>query len=385
MPYHYSFKNESLARSFYSKVDSVIDNKSNINEIEEIINELEELYDVKGFGIVSDLKIIKSDFLIDNIDRSFDLWQKGRWAKHMNFEQFCEYILPYKSEECQFLDNWREYLKDEYNDNLQNLEYCDSYKNSSLRSALVVNDNIRKKLKPMVLYYSHSPIRLLSTKQRMPYGICDDYTNLTVSIFRSIGIPIVYDYTPQWPFRSIGHAWNAVLCNNGKNVTFCGGGTTPGQIASYYDKMAKVYRKTYSANMDVLELKKKEKFVPDVFETPFMKDVTEEYMACRDIEIDALKTDRKYYYISVFNDNNWVPVDFAKPDGRKIKFESLGTDIVYLPVYYNDNGRLESFTDPVLLKPDGMRLLTPDTINKQTLILKRKYPVFVDVYSVAQR
>jgi hypothetical protein len=45
----------------------------------------------------------------------------------------------------------------------------------------------------------------------MPFGICADFTNMAISVFRSQGIPVALDFTPQWAFRSLGHTWNVVL------------------------------------------------------------------------------------------------------------------------------------------------------------------------------
>ena len=41
-------------------------------------------------------------------------------------------------------------------------------------------------------------------------------------MMRSIGIPVMLDFTPQWPFRSMGHYWNVLLDNTGKNLAFGG-------------------------------------------------------------------------------------------------------------------------------------------------------------------
>ena len=60
---------------------------------------------------VEDIQIIKQ-FLIQNIDSAFVQWKKGAWARHLDFEQFCEYLPPYKAEELQPLDAWRTYLRE---------------------------------------------------------------------------------------------------------------------------------------------------------------------------------------------------------------------------------------------------------------------------------
>lgn len=43
----------------------------------------------------SDISMLSADFLIENIEAAFKVWNNP-WAKHLNFEQFCELILPYR-------------------------------------------------------------------------------------------------------------------------------------------------------------------------------------------------------------------------------------------------------------------------------------------------
>ncbi|MDR1372931.1 MAG: hypothetical protein LBJ17_07455 [Dysgonamonadaceae bacterium] len=90
---------------------------------------------VKFLAIVRDLQVIKTDCLIDNIDRAFDLWQNGEFATHLTFDDFCEYLLPYKVCEVHTLDNWRKYLSaPEYGD-LQYLSYSVHSNHSSFWAA----------------------------------------------------------------------------------------------------------------------------------------------------------------------------------------------------------------------------------------------------------
>ena len=53
--------------------------------------------------------------------------------------------------------------------------------------------------------------------------------------------------------------------------------------------MAKVYRRTYAINQDLVKLNTTEEVVPDLFRNIFMKDVTSEYMKTCDIMIPTQK------------------------------------------------------------------------------------------------
>ena len=59
--------------------------------------------------ILPDQDNISASMLIENIDLAFDVWKKYKWAQHINFKTFCEYILPYRVR-TEPLQNWRPYL-----------------------------------------------------------------------------------------------------------------------------------------------------------------------------------------------------------------------------------------------------------------------------------
>lgn len=48
-------------------------------------------------GARSDLRQITTDYLIANINEAFEQWQGVSWAKDYTFEEFCEWVLPYRT------------------------------------------------------------------------------------------------------------------------------------------------------------------------------------------------------------------------------------------------------------------------------------------------
>lgn len=60
-----------------------------------------------GLRVQEDIKVIKSGFLIANIDSAFRVWREKPWASHVGFDDFCEYILPYTVGQYQPLEDWR--------------------------------------------------------------------------------------------------------------------------------------------------------------------------------------------------------------------------------------------------------------------------------------
>mgnify|MGYP003213717798 FL=1 len=45
---------------------------------------------------VYDIHVIKSDYLIRNIDQAFEVWHGQPWGRHVDFADFLEFILPYR-------------------------------------------------------------------------------------------------------------------------------------------------------------------------------------------------------------------------------------------------------------------------------------------------
>jgi hypothetical protein len=62
---------------------------------------------------IRDVERINPDSVILCIDLAFEAWKTKPWARHVNFKQFCEFILPYRvyNEPLQY---WRPYLKNKY-------------------------------------------------------------------------------------------------------------------------------------------------------------------------------------------------------------------------------------------------------------------------------
>ncbi|GHT65344.1 hypothetical protein AGMMS50239_24890 [Bacteroidia bacterium] len=393
MPYHYSYSDTQLLNQYYDRVDSAIQSCRN-DETQDVKIVLKDLFAESPFSrlkTVSDVKIITSQYLIDNIDASFYLWLNGEWAVHIGFDDFCEYLLPYKIAEYQILDEWKTYLKPEFSGDLNTLHYCDLYRNLAWKACETVNQKLKDQLNPQIVPNGENMISIgrLSTLIRMPMGVCEDYCIIASSVMRSKGIPAGTDFTPQWPFRSMGHSWNILLDNMGKNVIFEGGGPVPGSPHKKEHKMAKVFRRTYAINREWETLMQTEKHLPATFQkNRFFKDVTDEYMETQDVEISIpkeWKNRHRYAYLALFDNKNWVPVHYGKVSGDRVKFDKMGKMSMYLPVFYDEQG-VRPFAEPFYIDYGGqVRRFEADTAHRQTVDVRRKYFIGSHCYGVGVR
>ena len=391
LPGHCSYKNTDLIQAYYSELVTAVslkyDNETNLRKIEQTSAKYQSH---KIRQTVEDIEIITADYLISNIERAFEVWQNGEWATHVSFDDFCEYILPYKCTELQPLDNWREYALDMLKADLDDLHYCDLYRNSAFYASTAVSREIIKLNRQHYPFggIRAIPVRNIRTLAKMPFGNCSDYSVLALAVMRSKGIPVIEDYTPQWPFQAQSHAWNIVLTNLGKKIVFSAGSSNPGELHNPDSKMAKVFRRTYAINREIELIHKQEFHVPPTFMSCFMQDVTEEYVSNCDVEItvpDSLKGKYRYGYLAVFDDKNWVPVHYGKVFGGKVKFEKMGKNCMYLPVFYDETGIIP-FSAPFHITLKGE--IIPHEIDKRDLLditAYRKYFIAGHCYEVGHR
>ena len=380
MPGHCSYKDTLFVNSYYDAIDSIAALYYGKVEYDSVFRSTVSEY-AKPQETIYDIEFISGDYLIANIDSAFSVWQNAPWAKHVDFDEFCEYILPYKIEDKQTLDDWRGYFSGKYEESLDRLPYNDLFKNLATPACQEIINRLRDSIRFGISHDAQTiPIRRMNTLAKIPYGPCDDYTALVTAVLRAKGMPVVMDYTPQWPFRSFRHAWNMLLINYGKNVGFNGVDT---DIRNYHREdhtMAKVFRKTYSGNKELMELLHTEKHVPETFRNPFIKDVTSEYLKTVDVEIPVKDKAHKYVYLAVFDNANWIPIHWAKTKKGKAVFRDMGKNIAYLPVAYGSSGIIP-LSNPFIVDPQGKtRHLDPDTTANNPLVLHRKYPLFGSMY-----
>lgn len=109
MPGHYSFADAELMERYHQRADSFITTNPQISSFDlcDSIDALADRMGVLRVRKVSDCQVMIAGYLTDNIDRAFEQWRSNPWLRHLNFEQFCEYVLPYKVKELQPLDDWR--------------------------------------------------------------------------------------------------------------------------------------------------------------------------------------------------------------------------------------------------------------------------------------
>ncbi len=68
-----------------------------------------------SYDLQPDLEFISGDYLIDNIDFAIQAWKSKPWSSELDFNDFCNNVLPYRGS-SEPLEPWRQYFLDKYAD-----------------------------------------------------------------------------------------------------------------------------------------------------------------------------------------------------------------------------------------------------------------------------
>lgn len=379
MPRHMSYQGDFEA--YGSLVDSLLPLMGSAKEFNRGMRVIADSLK-GGFKLRSDARIITSDFLITSIEEAFQLWKNGRWAAHLSLDEFCEYVLPYKVEEFQPVEEWRK----EYQGLFSGPELIvddavDEYRGEPHLGL----QNIRGKAIGHVLAYSDSlestDLYDLRVIKDVPYGDCISLCNLGLLLYRSKGLPVAMDYVPGWADRAGSHAWLSVLTRRGVNrpVHAFSDGNPEDEVQCR--RFAKVYRRTFRPNKELDHRMKLGYPIPAHLSDIFFKDVTEEYVRCEDVKTKVRRgVSGRNVYVAVFDNQQWVPIAYGERKGLgTVVFKKLARNALYMPVVLKKNGEQVTVGDPFIIHSDGRveSILTKKHPQKKsTLTMKRKYPVY---------
>lgn len=334
-------------------------------------------------------KVISAKYLIKNIEDAVAQWRDGNWAKHLNFDEFCEWLLPYTCSLTQPLIEWRTLLTSYGNEHIEELEQCVEFVDNPIPAVKVINDSLREVMKDQKFKYAFKgfPIYDMDILASLPGASCKNYTETAALLYRSKGIPVAIDFITQWPTREGKHDWTVFPTLRGKVYAFDPFFGIMTYEHNPYAKYAKVFRRTYAPNKEYLDLlRRNDGNVPAIFDSPFFKDVTHQYVEPVDIQVELLsgvEYSGRDLYIAVFDNNEWVPVYWGKRKGRKACFKNLGTNITYIVLGYK-NRELVPLSLPFKLDLLGnIEYIThADNYVEYDLEMWRKYPVLNNVYKV---
>lgn len=327
-------------------------------------------------GIRNELTTIKASYLIENIDQAYDSWQSAPWANSVSFNAFCNYILPYKST-TETPEEWRTTLRSRYQYIMDNPLV--KQKMDAVICELIAE---QKKWFGYTELFSDYPSALsIHSILNGHKGACGEMANLGVYSGRALGIPVAIDFTPQWANHSEGHIWNALITSDSGFISFLGAESRPGDyytVTRGETKLAKAFRKTLGINPTSFPARAAKLGITDLPRTlrdPRLLDVTDHYTETADVALTIKAKNNTPVYLCIFQQGGWRPMDGGFANNNKVIVERMGTEILYMPMYYQSD-QLKVAGKPFIFSREGkvMEIESNDS-NPFDIKIIRKYPL----------
>lgn len=400
MPAHYSYRDTAAINRYYSQALEILGTGPSPDWQRDTLRQISDSqYAGITRDIISDVEIMTADYLIYSIDHAFNQWRTQPWSRHLTYNEFRDWVLPYKVTELQSLDDWRDTLSHHYSDSLRTIPATDYERNTVYGAIEIVRNEIHSKQSAIghrVIWEDRGsiPMRSAATWVRMTYGSCMDYVTMGNAVFRSLGFPAAVDQIPSWGRNSDGHSWYLFLDDRGREQVTINSLIMGAGMQFYpYERIPKVWRNTYAINRDLVKYRNTAKYV-----YPFdlcQQDVTEKYNVTSDIQIetDINKTrqlaDRKYVYIAMAVNNGgpqWKVLDYGTLKRGKATFRNMGCNMLYIALGYNGK-ELIPISHPFILHKNGSVEYIDGTLDSKTISmdLRRKYYESYNVVDMRRR
>ena len=229
-------------------------------------------FDYTKLPVMKDIDVITADVLIENIDLAFDVWEKRPWSKHYSFQDFCEYILPYRIGD-EPLEKWRKIYYERYAPVLDSL-----YQGSDVVLAARIMANYLKD--EGFANYTDFTLphlgALFLLENRV--GYCRENCDIAIYVMRALGIPVAMDFYPVSPSYNSLHYWTALIDTTHLVIPFNYIETEVSrQVRGDERKKGKVYRFLYGAQPEKLPGIYDSLKIPELFKDSFIRDVSNEY------------------------------------------------------------------------------------------------------------
>jgi len=328
-----------------------------------------------------DVEVIDSKYLINNIDLAFKSWQNNPLTKKAtSFEDFCEYILPYRQKQGVCIEDWRSFFYKKHH----------SFFKKPHENIFTSIDSLSSEYKDMKWtqkYFNGLPFLKFQDLLYAKRCTCPQASWLNNMIYTANGIPVVNDFVPHWGNTLGDHAWNSLVQGEKANIfgpydidlKWVDVYNNKGEIPNADLKSPKIYRHCYSTNIDKPLLDKRVDInnIPSLFLNFKKQDVSRLYFDAHDVKFKLrtkIPTDTFYAYLAVFSKEKWEPIQYSEIIDGEVNFEGMGGGIVYLPVFFK-KGNTISAGSPFYLSLEGKIKYFNPSSQQTNVDIYRKYPL----------
>ena len=272
MPYHYFYTGaqlDSLRQGYRWMQRTGLSAKAVKHKLWKTFGEP----DVRRWTKRNDARSVTADFLIRHIDYVFGVWEKRPWASYYSFEDFCEFVLPYRIER-EPLEFWQEAYVRRYG------RLCDSLcavNPDVVFVASALNDHLRAEqnwyASSDLSFVEYGALQLLDER----FGGCRELSGFNVALFRALGIPCGIDRVVQNPHRIGSHMWTFMVDTDGRKLPYLWNYYNIDREERMEEKYGKVYRDYFSVQTTNWAVSYPDEDIPGILKNPFLRDVSDEY------------------------------------------------------------------------------------------------------------
>ncbi len=324
---------------------------------------------------IPDLQQLSAGFLINNIDMAFKVKQHS-WCKDLSFEEFCEYVLPYR------FNNEPVYMKREtiYN-HFHNFCYADSFKQDPVRVISWLNGYLKnfwwnwedEPYNPDLGFYN-------IFYNNFPFSVCTQQLALEGAILRSAGMPLTEIFTPYMREANKGHSWCALIQKDEKTELFNAVYNAPRHPELTHTPFAatKLYKRTFSVQPESpIFLKSENELLPGgSYALPVIKDVTADFVPVQDVELKLTTSPGKnnLCWFSIFTRGGWSPIGWGEVSKNrgKVTFKNIPVGLTGLACFF-DGRNMIPCSRLVTINENGLEDIEPDG-EETDLLITRKFP-----------
>lgn len=382
LPYHYSYEGQAVD-NYHRLYELHCTGKYMPEKVLDSISSIYGNFNYKNAIIKQDIQI-EPEYLIDNIEWSFKVWREQPWGKNVSFNDFCEYILPYRIADEKLIP-WRKKIYEQFNPILDSIRSLPQSEDP-LFVAEFMQRHLKKRF-PFYFSYIFQGPHVGPDIVNWYSGCCRESTDILIYILRALGIPCGRDFMFVRGDSNTGHEWNFVLDKDGKSyycsITYAS--DKPEPTNTYWWSKGKTHRQTFSINKKIIdEIGVSPSNVPQTFMYPRFKDVTHLYAGDREHSVIITKaklykklSDNTPVYLCSSSWQDWIPLDCIsyKQEMDSISFHHVEGGVVFrLATRFND--KIEPLSDPFLLERESgnIRYFSADGEIEPTVILHKYHP-----------
>lgn len=378
MPYHYSYEGEELEK-YLKYFECLSLSWMGSAFVKDSLEKANGGFNFGSLRKVPDITTIDSAYLVRNINFAFKVWQEQPWGKNVSFENFREYILPYRIGD-EVLTDWREEIYNRYNPMLDSIRGLPEGEDP-LIVAQVLMDSLSKYPVHFTGIFPQGPHvgpKLVEWRS----GSCLELTDLVTYVFRAVGLPGGCDKMLMRGNSNVGHFWNFII---GKNDTTLYGsiGHSSKELkdpTTFWDPKGKVYRETFSLNREMIaEQGNNPLNAYPTFGLPLLRDVTATYageinrfLRFGTKQLTSRPKRGEAVYLCTSSRMNWVPIGYGVYKKDSVRIDNVQGALVFRLATYR-NGQLDFLTEPFLLeKYTGETLFfTPQAETEEVKLLQK--------------